>query len=92
MKHTADIIATAYAKRGLIPQTFTCSCCGDTLDRDDHMQDRFNKEHEKAVIAAHGSMVCFGCADDFEPETGCEYCGLTDCCCDDEYDAWRADQ
>lgn len=88
MKHES-IIETAFAKRGLIPQTFVCACCGDTLHRDDHMRGNFKKEHENALTAVYGLHVCFGCADAFEPETECEYCGCLNCRCDDAYDEWR---
>lgn len=83
-----SIITAALCARGLLPQTFTCACCGDTLDRDDHMRDRFTDEHTAAVQAEYGPDVCFGCADDFTPPQPCSDCGRDVCTCDDAYDRW----
>jgi hypothetical protein len=54
----------ALSQRGITPLTFTCACCGDDLDRDDHMGDRFTESHTIAVREKFGPDVCFGCADD----------------------------
>ena len=80
---SSDLIEVAFFRRGLIPQTFTCGCCGDELDRDDHMSGHFQKSHAEAVVAAHGTMVCFACADDFQAEETGEYVNS-----DEAYDLW----
>ncbi|WP_170759945.1 hypothetical protein [Ruegeria lacuscaerulensis] len=83
----SKIIEAAQVQRGLIPQTFVCGCCGDELDRDDHMRGHFQPEFEEAVFNVLGPNVCFGCADDFDKdETGTEYGA------DDRYDEWKEAQ
>lgn len=69
-KHTA--INAALVSRGLLPISFVCGCCGDELDRDDHMGDAFTDEHTEAVVEAYGFNVCHACADAMIvcPETG----------------------
>ncbi|KIC12887.1 hypothetical protein RA19_00325 [Leisingera sp. ANG-M1] len=52
---------------------FTCGCCKDVTDFDDHMGDDFSAEHTRAVRAAFGFNVCHACADDFEPAKTGEY-------------------
>lgn len=56
-------IATFFASRSDPPAKFRCGCCGDILDREDHMGDSFADEHTEAVVAKFGPEVCFGCAD-----------------------------
>lgn len=88
MKHHA-IIEAAQVGHGIIPATFFCACCGDELDREDHMKGHFKPEHEEAVFNKFGPNVCFGCADDFnDDETPCPDCGHTACTCDDAYEAY----
>lgn len=69
----SDLIDVVFFRKGLIPQTFTCGCCGDETDETDHMSGEFTRAHTEAVVAAHGPMVCFACADDFTPEETGEY-------------------
>ena len=71
---------------------FRCGCCDDVLDRADHMGDAFTEDHSMLVRTAYGFDVCFGCADSFVPETGCDYCHLSPCNCDDAADQARADE
>ena len=83
----SDITKAAQVRKGIIPQTFICACCGDELDRDDHMRDLFLKEHEEAVFNKFGPNVCIGCADEFDEDTTpCPDCGHTSCICDDVYE------
>ncbi len=90
MKHER-IIETALAQRSLVPEYFTCGCCGDDLHRDDHMRGHFQEDHAEAVMAAHGSNVCIGCADDFDSDepAPCPDCSGTSCTCDDAYDIMK---
>ncbi|QDP48428.1 MAG: hypothetical protein Tp118SUR00d2C21406231_44 [Prokaryotic dsDNA virus sp.] len=60
---------TFFAKRNAPPAKFRCGCCGDVLDREDHMGDAFTEAQTAAVIVAYGPEVCFGCADSYQPET-----------------------
>lgn len=60
---TDALIEAAFTNRGMLPKTFICGCCGDEMDRDDHM--RGCGFDEDAVAAEFGPMVCVGCADDF---------------------------
>lgn len=50
------------------------------------MGDAFTETHTAAVIVAYGPEVCFGCADSYQPETDCGYCGRLSCTCDDAYE------
>ena len=91
MRHI-QIIEAAQVQRGIIPQTFVCACCGSELDRDDHMKGHFLAEHEEELTNRYGPNVCFGCADDFDPEQPCPDCGREACACDDAYDALVSEQ
>lgn len=75
-----------FARRNAPSHKFRCGCCGDVLDREDHMGDAFTEAHTAAVKAEYGLEVCFGCADDFTPETDCPDCGHQSCTCDDAYE------
>ncbi|NIZ63466.1 hypothetical protein DL239_21110 [Sedimentitalea sp. CY04] len=44
----SDLIEVVYFRKGLIPQTFTCGCCGDETAQDDHMSGHFTKAHTKS--------------------------------------------
>ena len=69
MSYASRIIAAAQSAHRLIPQTFTCTCCGKRLDREDHMRGWFGEEYEAAVAKELGENVCTSCAEDFTPET-----------------------
>jgi len=56
-------LAPFFARHAAPSLKFRCGCCGDVLDREDHMSDAFTDEHTEAVIARYGREVCFGCAD-----------------------------
>lgn len=81
-----SIIETALDQSGLLPQTFVCGCCGDELDRDDHMRGHFTQGQEDAVNKVYGAHVCIGCADEFSTDTDSDYDS------DDAYDQWREEQ
>lgn len=89
----SKIIEAAQVQRGIIPQTFVCGCCGDELDRDEHMRGHYLPEFEEAVFNLLGPNVCAGCADimdkkgrfeadEDDPEYGA----------DDRYDEWKEAQ
>ena len=66
-----SIINTAMAARGMQPLTFSCPCCGDTLDREDRAQPgQFTTE--TAMLNRWGGLPCFACADEV---VECAECG-----------------
>jgi len=75
-----------FTRRDSPPLKFRCGCCGDVLDREDHMGDAFTEDHTAAVKSEYGLEVCFGCADAFEPETDCPDCRRASCACDAAYE------
>jgi len=86
------ILEAAQVQRGIIPQTFVCACCGDELDRDEHMKGRMLPEREELMFNRFGPNVCFTCADDYEDDTPCPDCGRAYCTCDEAYEALVAEQ
>lgn len=58
-----QMILAAQAARGIIPSVFTCGCCGDEYDRDDHMADHFPDAVTALIKNRFGHNVCFDCAD-----------------------------
>jgi len=52
-----------FTRRDAPSHKFRCGCCGDVLDREDHMGDAFTEDHTERLIIQYGPEVCFGCAD-----------------------------
>lgn len=62
------VLAAFFTRRDAPSSVFRCGCCGDVLDREDHMGEAFTDAHTEAVIVLYGREVCFGCADELGKE------------------------